>query len=311
VYTFDSENMDLELYRKMIAGCRDSVEFVWPYGIGEPLMHPAIFEMIRITRDAGIRTGLSTNATFLDSNRAGQLLDSGLDYLILAFDGATPETYEKYRAGATFQKTRDNILGFLQQKLDLRSAIHVVLQMILLKENVSEVQAYRQLWSVPGVDEVRFKRDEIRLDGSKIPGADLKGQRHNPCYLLWRGPLYVRYDGLAHPCCYMYDEPPVGDLKQSSLMEVWNSPAMVRLREAHLKGDLRDYATCRTCQASRPSTPAFYGSLVLDSLTVRKAVPALEKLARFYNCGVFENEKEATDYADLRGLHGWNPRNPR
>jgi hypothetical protein len=86
---------------------------------------------------------------------------------------------------------------------------------------------------------------------------------------------------------------------------------MVRLREAHLKGDLRDYATCRTCQASRPSTPAFYGSLVLDSLTVRKAVPALEKLARFYNCGVFENEKEATDYADLRGLHGWNPRNPR
>jgi hypothetical protein len=31
-----------------------------------------------------------------------------------------------------------------------------------------------------------------------------------------------------------------------------------------------------------------YGSLAFDSLTVRKAVPVMEKLARFYNVGVFE-----------------------
>jgi len=301
VYSFDSENMDLELYRKLVADCKDYVEFIWPYGIGEPMMHPAIFEMIRITRDAGIRTGISTNATFLDASRADQLLDSGLDYLIVAFDGATPETYEKYRAGAAFEKTKENILGLLEKKQARGSRLHVVLQMILLKENSGEVEAYRRLWSIPGVDEVRFKRDEIRLDGSRIPGAALKGQRHNPCYLLWRGPLYVRYDGLAYPCCYMYDTPPVGDLKQSSLMEVWNSPGMVRLREAHLKGDLREYSTCVTCQATRPSGAAFYGSLALDSLTVRKAVPALEKLARFYNFGVFEREKEKEPRSLLRG----------
>jgi hypothetical protein len=48
--------------------------------------------MIRITRDAGIRTGMSTNATLLDDKRADMLLDSGLDYVILAFDtGPLPE----------------------------------------------------------------------------------------------------------------------------------------------------------------------------------------------------------------------------
>jgi len=288
VYHFDSENMDLELYRKMIADCREYVEFIWPYGIGEPMIHPGIFEMIRITREAGIRTGISTNATLLDSNRSEDLLNSGLDYLILAFDGATAQTYEKYRAGALFEKTRENILGFLERKRARASKIHVVLQMVLLRENQGEIDAYRRLWSVPGVDEIRFKRDEIRLEGSKIPGAGLTGHRNNPCYLLWRGPLYVRYDGLAYPCCYMYDEPPVGDLKHQSLMDVWNSERMVKLREAHLRGDLREYSTCRTCQAARPSRPAFYGSLALDSLTVRKAVPAMEKLARFYSLSVFE-----------------------
>ena len=86
----------------------------------------------------------------------------------------------------------------------------------------------------------------------------------------------------------MYDEPPVGDLKKQSVMEVWNSEAMVKLREAHIKGDVSEYPRCQTCQAARPSKPAFYGSLALNSLTVRKAVPAMEKLAKFYNLGVFE-----------------------
>ena len=205
IYTFDNENMDIELYRKIVADCKDYVEFIWPYGIGEPMIHPSIFEMIRITRDAGIRTGMSTNATLLDDRRADLLLDCGLDYVILAFDGATKETYEMYRTGATFEKTRENILGFLDKKLARKSPIYVVLQMVLLKENTHEIDAYRKLWSIPGVDEIRFKRDEIQIDGSKIPNVEFRTQRRNPCHLLWRGPLYVRYDGLAYPCCYMYD----------------------------------------------------------------------------------------------------------
>ena len=70
IYTFDNENMDLELYRKIVQDCKQYVEFIWPYGIGEPMIHPNIFEMIRLTREAGIRTGMSTNATLLDDRRA-------------------------------------------------------------------------------------------------------------------------------------------------------------------------------------------------------------------------------------------------
>jgi MoaA/NifB/PqqE/SkfB family radical SAM enzyme len=287
-YTFDNENMDLDLYKRIVSDCRDYVEFVWPYGIGEPLIHPAIFEMIRMTHEAGIRTGLSTNATLMDAERADRLLDSGLDYLIIAFDGASKETYEKYRAGATFEKTIENTIAFLEKKRERGSKIHVVVQMVVLKDNVSEIPEYRQLWSIPGVDEIRFKRDEIRLEDIAAPGEALKGQRENPCHLLWRGPLYVRYDGLAYPCCYMYGEPPVGDLKKQTVMEVWNSTGMVKLRAAHLNGNVSAYPACITCQAARPRRAALYGSLAFDSLTVRKTVPAMERFARFYNLGVFE-----------------------
>lgn len=290
VYTFDNENMDLDLYRKIVEQARDHVEFVWPYGIGEPMIHPRIFDMIRIARDAGIWTGISTNATLLDERRTNLLFESGLDYVILAFDGATKETYEKYRIGANYEKVRGNIQRFLDEKLRRKSRIFVVLQMVMLSGNHQEVQAYRRLWSTPGVDEIRFKRDEVQISEVAIQGDRKNGQRHNPCHLLWRGPLYIRYDAKAFPCCYMYDDPPVGDLKQESLMDVWNGPAMIKLREAHISGDLSAYPTCMNCQAARPSLPAFYGSLIPDGLTVRKFVPAMEKLSRFYQIGVFEKE---------------------
>src|SRR5881396_380104 len=153
IYTFDNENMDLELYKKIVEDCKQYVEFVWPYGIGEPMIHPNIFEMIRITREAGIRTGMSTNATLMDERRADQLLDCGLDYVILAFDGATKETYEKYRVGATFEKTLDNIQNFLKKKQSRGSKLHVVVQMVLLRDNMVEIDAYRKMWNLPGIDE--------------------------------------------------------------------------------------------------------------------------------------------------------------
>src|SRR2546427_4368169 len=53
----------------------------------------------------------------------------------LAFDGASKETYEKYRVGAVFEKTRENILNFLRKKLERKSPVYVVVQMILLKED--------------------------------------------------------------------------------------------------------------------------------------------------------------------------------
>ena len=288
IYTFDNENMDPEVYRRIVESCKDYVEFIWAYGIGEPLLHPNIFEMVRIARDAGVRTGMSTNATLLDESRADQLLDCGLDYVILAFDGATKQTYEKYRVGATFEKTRDNIRNFLSRKQSRGSKLHVVMQMVLLRDNVAEMDAYRKMWDLPGIDEVRFKRDEIQIGETVNPASVLEGTRRNPCHLLWRGPMYVRYDGLVHPCCQMYKEEPVGDLKKQSVMEVWNSESMVKLREAHITGDTSGYPVCQTCQAARPSLPAFYGSLALNGLTVRKIVPTLEKLSLFYGLGVFE-----------------------
>ena len=63
------------------------------YGIGEPMIHPNIFEMIRITSEAGIRTGMSTNATLLDDRRLADLLN----WMLRTYSpGQLPPDFEPY-----------------------------------------------------------------------------------------------------------------------------------------------------------------------------------------------------------------------
>jgi radical SAM protein with 4Fe4S-binding SPASM domain len=212
--------------------------------------------------------------------------------VIFAFDGATRETFEKYRKGADFERVRNNILGFLEVKRKLNSKIFCIIQLVRLKENQSEIPALIRMWRIEGIDEVRIKKDEVHNEGSAIPGENLnRPPLKHPCYLLWRGPMYVHYDGTVFPCCYIYPEEPVGNLKKNSLQEIWNSEGMVRLREAHIKGDLRDYRTCRNCPAARPRLPVTLGSFLINTHSVRKAIPFFERMAQLRNISVFETLK--------------------
>ena len=56
---------------------------------GEPLLNKRVYEMVSYAHDRHIITSISTNFHFFDQAAAEQMIDSGLDYLILSIDGAT------------------------------------------------------------------------------------------------------------------------------------------------------------------------------------------------------------------------------
>ena len=289
---FPPKDMELPLFKKIIDEGKEFLEFAVPYGVGEPLLNPEIYDMIGYCRKMGVPSGISTNATVLTEEASRKLIEAGLDYIILAFDGATKATYEKYRKGADFEKVRANILTFLRVKKGMGSKIFCILQMVRLNENRKEIPDLIRMWRVEGIDEIRIKKDEVHNDGSAIPGDndDRPPMRH-PCYLLWRGPMYIHYDGTVFPCCYIYPDEPIGNIKRNTLQEIWNSDRMVRLREAHIRGDLSDYKACQNCPAARPKLPVTLGSFLINTHTVRKAIPFFERLAQLRNISVFETLK--------------------
>lgn len=287
---FPPRDMEFSLFKKIIDEGKDYLEFAVPYGVGEPLLNPEIFDMIAYCRSMRVPSGISTNATILSEDMGRRLVASGLDYIIFAFDGATRETYEKYRRGSDFERVRQNILTFLQVKEEMKSKIFCILQMVRLRDNQDEIPALIRMWRVRGMNEIRIKKDEVYNEGCAIPG-DGRPPMLRPCYLLWRGPMYIHYDGTVFPCCYIYPEEAIGNVKRSSLKEIWNSEKMVRLREAHIRRDLSQYKLCQNCPAARPRLAVILGSFLINTHTVRKAIPFFERMAQIRSISVFETLK--------------------
>lgn len=286
---YPPKDFDFGVFKRIIDEVKHASELVFPWGLGEPLLNPDVFRMIRYCKDAGLCTVLSTNATLLDEERSRLLIESGLDHLILAFDGATPEVYEKYRKNANFEKVRRNILRFLEIKKEMEAEVFVVLQMVRLPDNEHQVAAFHRMWDIEGVDEIRIKEDETVIPGVARPERQAHDRRRHPCYQLWQGPIHINYDGDLRPCCHSYAAPAIGNVREHSVYELWNSPAMVRWREAHLQGRLDEYPYCRDCHAPNPRLPAIVGSFFIEPYRLRQWIPRAEKLAFFYRLPIFRD----------------------
>ncbi len=286
---YPPEDFDFDLFKRLIDEVKDRSELVFPWGLGEPLLNPDLFRMIRYCRDAGLCTVVSTNATLLDEVRGRRLIEAGLNHLIIAFDGTTREVYEKYRKNANFEKVRNNVLGFLELKKRLEADVFVVMQMVRLPENRHQIEEYHRMWSIEGVDEIRIKEDEVVIPGVALEERLNHDRRRHPCYQLWQGPIHINYQGDFRPCCHMYHTEAFGNVNEQSIYELWNSEPMHRLREAHLAGDLSGYPDCLNCHAPNPRLPTIWGSFLVDTFKLRKWIPKVEKLAIFYRMPLFRD----------------------
>src|SRR5215469_7970961 len=214
-------DMTDDVYERLVRQAGSTAEHMMLIGLGEPFMDRQIFNRIEFCHQHSISTLLSTNGTFLDEATAARVLDSPLEQITLSFDGAKKETFEFYRKGAKFERVRDNFVRFARMKRDRRSKLQIVLQMVRMEGNATEVDDFTAFWrSVPGVDLIRIKEDETNL---MRPDAGHAGEEwKHPCHYLWRGPAYVKHNGDVYPCCqsYMLDGKPLGKIGRESLVEI-------------------------------------------------------------------------------------------
>jgi len=246
-----NEHMSMTVFERIVAEGAGFVEFMWLHLFGEPLINKNIYRMIDMAEDAGIRTGISTNATLLDEKAANAVLDSKLSIILLCLDGATKETFERIRLGAKFDKVAANIRRFAETKRSRQSNLKVDLQMIDMTANRQEEELFLQQWRGQGFDSVTVKpfhtwanQDESLIQITPPAPPHQSGQ----CYEPWTG-LTVLADGTVVPCCNDYaGRLPLGDLKTQSLGEVWNAEPMRALRRRFL-GEEPDLAgtICEGC----------------------------------------------------------------
>jgi radical SAM protein with 4Fe4S-binding SPASM domain len=111
------------------------------WGWGEPLLHPAISDILRLQHGRGISTILSTNGQCLGDDRVLQaLIDYPPTYLIVCLDGMTDETNAKFRVGASLAPALHGVRELARMKKERHSQFPILHhRFIAMKHNEHEL----------------------------------------------------------------------------------------------------------------------------------------------------------------------------
>ncbi len=210
--------MPFDLYQRLLAELDASLERVMLYNYGEPFLHPRLLDMIAVAHQAEVYTRVSTNGlVFMRAFQADDLITSGLDYLRVSVDGATPETYNLYRVGGRLARVLEGVRLLQQRKRELGKRKPIVeLQFIVMSHNEHEIPLIRQtvhelgtLLRLKSVGLGDLDRDPTKrawLPGDSSPRRydehlHLVRNGHRICDHPWHR-LVINWDGQVTPCCY-------------------------------------------------------------------------------------------------------------
>ena len=249
--------MGIDLFRKIIDEAREFANDVNLHHRGEPLLNPDLPNMIRYAKAAGLKVRFHSNGSLLTEAKALELLDAGPDLISFSVDGFTKESYEKIRAGATFEKTCGNIFRLAERRRQQnRKTPYIVVERIRLRDPATEpdraaIEATRRRFFDAGVDEVIEKEEYVWAQTTAPEPAG--AIRCAACTFPWYA-IVICYDGTVTPCPQDFNAAMnMGNARMSSLKEIWNGEKYRNLRRGFVN-NIASLALCHKCDRLRRKT---------------------------------------------------------
>jgi radical SAM protein with 4Fe4S-binding SPASM domain len=252
-------NMDPELFDRIINELGPSLLNMNLYFQGEPMLHPGFFRFL--DRSKIIKTTVSTNGHFLSEENAEKIVKSGLNKLVISLDGPDQETYSTYRINGSLKKVLDGIGNISAAKKKYRSAINIVIQVLVNRLNESRINDIKkmvrdydvklnlksmQIVNLDKMDAWLPVNTRYRRYDSSDGGYQVRSKLPNRCSRLWLNPV-ITWDGKVLPCCFDKNaEYIMGDLNQNSFREIWFSRKYKDFRRSVLSGR-SSIEICRNC----------------------------------------------------------------
>lgn len=253
-----------ELYIKTIDELKADLLHVIFYFQGEPLLNKNLSEMISYAHQAKIFTSTSTNAQLLNSDRAKELVLSGLDKLIISIDGSTQEVYEKYRIGGSLDKALRGVKFVREWKKTLKSATPLIeIQFVVSGANEHQIDDMKKLARSLQPNRLVFKSAQLynfENGNSLMTSIDkyarykkmedgkyvIKNKLANKCLRMWSGAV-INTGGELLPCCFDKDAShSFGNVSENSFADIWHNKKASEFRTSILN-NRKQHEICRNC----------------------------------------------------------------
>lgn len=114
-------------------------------GIGEPLLHKDLEELISLAREQMPkkgRIGIQSNGCLLKGSRIASLIDAGLDVICISVDAATPESFSKIRSGGKIEDIESTVDVLRRHSAAKhRPTLQWGIEFVLMKQNFRDLPA--------------------------------------------------------------------------------------------------------------------------------------------------------------------------
>lgn len=244
VMSFDDYALVLDNFSKYA----NDVQFFTLSGLGEPLMHKDIVDMVKYAVSRGFRNiGVISNGSMLSPVLARQLMEAGLNTLTLSIDAANATSYAAIRTGLDYQVLLHNV----QQFLDIRNrsgfSARVILKFLQQPDNDGQWPVFLDFWQQRIS---RDKGDEIIKTGKHNWGGQLRASVNTSvslCKELDRY-LYIAPNRKAMLCCLApHDKFFHGDLGHDDMLDIFNSNFFNKFRRGFLDPEAPILPPCEMC----------------------------------------------------------------
>lgn len=261
-------DMDFELFKRVTREMREAgVEEIGVFYLGESFMNPRLLvDCIRYTKqELGFPyVFLTSNASMSFPEAVEECMKAGLDSLKWSCNAADEEQFVKVMAVSAklFHRALENIKAAweVRQKGGYKTGLYASSIKYdgeqfdkmekLLNERVRpyvDQHYWLPLYSMGSFATLREEElgyrptagNQGRLDALREP---------LPCWSAFTEG-HVTAEGKLSACCFDANANwTMGDLTKQSFMEAWNSEPFVKLREAHLRKDVKG-TVCENCIA--------------------------------------------------------------
>ncbi|RLC40661.1 MAG: hypothetical protein DRH51_02375 [Candidatus Coatesbacteria bacterium] len=265
--------MDFDNYKALIDEMAPFLYTITLANLGEPLLHPRIFDMAEYASNRNIAVYLSTNAHFIKREDILRLVTSGFEKIDISIDGASEQTYQIFRRGGDFHRVIKTIeLLSKERNKRRRKTPFLNFNFIVMRHNEHEIENAQKLATKLGMDNLQLiavsiphyrkmsKEEALKYlptnpeyNRFKIGrlGPELREKRKEGEACIWAFTRsVVNWDGTVSPCCIDYDcTHQFGNAFDEGLKVIWKNNKYVSFRKK-LLNEINLIPVCSDCSAT-------------------------------------------------------------
>jgi MoaA/NifB/PqqE/SkfB family radical SAM enzyme len=251
--------MDYDLVSKIIkdlSKISDRKFSICPVGLGEPLLYPEIYGVLKLLRERFPKAciHINTNALLLDEDSSKELIETGIDDIIFSINIWNRELYKMIHGADTLPNVIENTKRFLQMKGNRKP--RAIIQILDININKGRIREFMEYWR-PYLN----KNDSIYIRPINDFGGRISLERFSsnskqetfrfPCPALFTT-VMVNKEGFIFPCCMGVAYPPdvdigLGNIQNVNLIEAFKGEKVRELRRLHKIEKYSSIYLCNVC----------------------------------------------------------------